>query len=129
MDAGLQYSFQLLVMCNEHLGFLRAATAGVPVDDESLALHVVEELGPTGDYLSHEHTLRNFRRAYHSKLVDKRPYSQWVEMGGTTMEQRAALKVDHLLESHQPDPLPADVQRDLKQIVARGQAAHVSQEA
>lgn len=129
MDAGLQYSFQLLVMCNEHLGFLRAATAGVPVDDESLALHVVEELGPTGDYLSHEHTLRNFRRAYHSKLVDKRPYSQWVEMGGTTMEQRAALKVDHLLESHQPDPLPADVQRDLKQIVARVQAAHVSQEA
>lgn len=119
MDAGLQYSFQLLAMCNEHLGFLRAATAGIPTDDHSLALDVVEELGPTGDYLSHQHTLDNFRRAYHSKMVDKRQYSQWVEQGSTTMEQRAAKKVDTVLESHQPDPLPPDIQRDLKQIVER----------
>ena len=122
MDAGLQYSFQLLAMCNEHLGFLRAANAGVAVDDESLALAVVEELGPDGDYLSHDHTLRNFRRAYHSKMVDKRPYSQWVEQGATTMEQRAAKHVDRLLEKHEPEPLPAGVQRDIKQIVEREQA-------
>ncbi len=122
MDAGLQYSFQLLAMCNEHLGFLRAANAGVAVDGESLALDVVEELGPDGDYLSHDHTLRNFRRAYHSKMVDKRQYSQWVEQGATTMEQRAAKHVDRLLAKHEPEPLPADVQRDIQQIVGREQA-------
>lgn len=122
MDAGLQYSFQLLAMCNEHLGFLRAATAGVPVGDESLALDVVDELGATGDYLSHEHTLRNFRRAYHSKMVDKRQYSQWVEQGATTMEERAARRVDRLLSTHDPEPLPQDVQRELRQIVERAQA-------
>jgi trimethylamine--corrinoid protein Co-methyltransferase len=121
MDAGLQFSFQLLAMCNEHIGFLRAATAGVPVTDDDLALDVVEELGPTGSYLEHEHTLKNFRRAYHSKLVDKRIYSQWLDRGATTMEQRAAAWVDQLLESHEPEPLPADVQRDVKQIVEREQ--------
>ncbi len=122
MDAGLQYSFQLLVLCNEHLGFLRAANAGVPVDDESLALEVIEELGPAGDYLSHPHTLKHFKQAYHSKMVDKRPYSQWMEMGGTTMEQRAARRVDQILDSHQPEQLPPDVQRDLRRIVEREQA-------
>ncbi len=121
MDAGLQYSFQLLAMCNEHLGFLRAATAGVPITDEDLALDVIEELGPTGDYLSHEHTLRNFKRAYHSKMVDKRTYSQWMEMGGTTMEQRAAKHVDKILASHEPPALPPDVQRDIRKIVEREQ--------
>jgi trimethylamine--corrinoid protein Co-methyltransferase len=122
MDAGLQYSFQLLAMCNEHLGFLRAATAGVSVTDDDLALDVVEELGPTGDYMSHQHTLDNFRRAYHSKLVDKRQYSQWEKKGATTMEQRAAAWVDDLLARHEPPTLPENVQRDIKQIVNREQA-------
>ena len=121
MDAGLQGSLQLMVIANDTLAWLRAATVGVPVDDESLALDVVEELGPSGNYLSHEHTLKHFRRAYHSKLVDKRPYSQWVEQGATTMEQRAAKMIDDILSSHQPQPLPPDVQRDLKRIVEREQ--------
>ncbi|MBP8973689.1 MAG: trimethylamine methyltransferase family protein [Anaerolineae bacterium] len=119
MDAGLQYSFQLLALCNEHLGFLRAATAGVSVTDDDLALDVIEELGPTGDYLSHEHTLKNFRRAYHSKLVDKNVYSQWEQRGATTMEQRAAAWVDKILASHEPPLLPADIQRDIHKIVER----------
>lgn len=121
MDAGLQGSLQLMVIANDTLAWLRAATAGVPVDDESLALEVVEELGPSGNYLSHDHTLKHFRRAYHSKLVDKRPYSQWVEQGATTMEQRAAKIIDDILSSHQPQPLPPDIQRDLKRIVEREQ--------
>ncbi len=121
MDAGLQGSLQLMVIANDTLAWLRAATAGVPVDDESLALEVVEELGPSGNYLSHEHTLKHFRRAYHSKLVDKRPYSQWMEQGATTMEQRAAKVIDDILNSHQPQPLPPDIQHDLKRIVEREQ--------
>jgi trimethylamine--corrinoid protein Co-methyltransferase len=122
MDAGLQGSLQLHVIANETLGFLRAATAGVAVDDESLALDVVEELGPTGDYLGHDHTLTHFRDAFYSKLFDKRPYSQWSAQGATTMEGRAAGRVEEILAEHQPEPLPADVQRDLKNIVAREQA-------
>jgi trimethylamine--corrinoid protein Co-methyltransferase len=122
MDAGLQYSFQLLVTCNEHLGFLRAATAGVPVDEDSLAVGVVEELGPTGDYLTHDHTLKYMRRAYHSKLVDKRRYSQWRERGGKSMEDLAAEKIDELLEAHRPDPLAPDLQASLRKIVEKAQA-------
>ena len=122
MDSGLQYSLPLLAMCNEHIGFLRAATTGVPLTDEDLALDVIEELGPTGDYLSHEHTLKNFRRAYTSKLIDKRIYAQWQARGATSMEQRAATWVDKILDTHEPPLLPDDVQRDVKKIVEREQA-------
>jgi len=122
MDAGMQGSLQLIAIANDTLGFLRAATAGVVVDDETLALDVIEELGPTGSYLAHDHTLKHFREPYYSRLADKRPYSQWVERGATTMEQRAAEQVDEILASHEPEPLPADVQRDVKKIVEREQA-------
>lgn len=121
MDAGLQGSLQLMAICNDLIGFLRAATAGVPVNDETLALDVVDELGPTGNYLEHKHTLRNFKKAYYSRLADKRVYSQWVEMGATTMEQRAAQQVDKILAEHRPEPLPEDVKRAIRRIVEREQ--------
>jgi trimethylamine--corrinoid protein Co-methyltransferase len=122
MDSGMQGSLQLQAMANDTIGWLRAATAGVVVDDETLALDVIDELGPEGDYLSHDHTLRHFREPFYSGLADKGTYSQWVDRGATTMEQRAARLVDDILEGHRPEPLPTSVQRDMKQIVAREQA-------
>jgi trimethylamine--corrinoid protein Co-methyltransferase len=122
MDSGLQGSLQLQVIADDTIGWLRAATAGVVVNDETLALDVIEQLGPTGDYLSHEHTMRHFREPYYSRLADKGTYSQWVDRGATPMEARAARQVDKILASHQPEPLPAEVQRDLAKIVEREQA-------
>jgi len=122
MDAGLQGSLQLIAICNEILGFLRAATAGVVVDDETLALDVIEELGPTGSYLGHAHTVRHFKEPFYSKLIDKNPYSVWQKRGSLTMEGRAARMVDDILGKHQPEPLSAEVQTALHAIVAREQA-------
>jgi trimethylamine--corrinoid protein Co-methyltransferase len=122
MDSGLQGSLQLQVIANDTIGFLRAATAGVRIDEETLALDVIEELGPTGDYLGHDHTLRHFREPFYSSLADKGPYSQWLARGATTMEERAARQVDKILEDHQPEILPAGIQRDIHRIVEREQA-------
>jgi trimethylamine--corrinoid protein Co-methyltransferase len=121
MDSGMQGSLPLIVMCSDLIGWLRAATAGVVVNEETLALDVVDQLGPTGDYLSHEHTLRHFREPYYSQLADKGTHSQWVDRGASTMEQRAAQQVDQILTSHKPESLPPDIQRDIKGIVQREQ--------
>jgi trimethylamine--corrinoid protein Co-methyltransferase len=91
----------------------------VTVNDETLALDVIEELGPTGDYLSHAHTMQHFREPYYSKLAEKGVYAQCLHKGGTTMEQRAGRLIDKILADHEPDPLPPDIQRDLKRIVER----------
>jgi trimethylamine--corrinoid protein Co-methyltransferase len=122
MDAGMQGSLQLMAIANDTIGWLRAATAGVVVNDETLALDAVDELGPTGNYLEHPHTLRHFREPFYSALADKRQYSQWQAQGATTMEERAARQVDEILKEHRPEPLPDDVQRELSRIVARQQA-------
>lgn len=121
MDAGLQGSLQLIVLCNEFLGFLRAATKGVVVDEETLAIDVIEELGPTGSYLSHPHTLRHYKEPFYSKLIDKHPHSVWLKRGETSMEARAAQMVDEILQSHQVEPLPPSIQQDLRKIVEREQ--------
>jgi len=122
MDSGMQGSLQIIAIANDILGFLRAATRGVEVNDETLALDVIEELGPTGSFLDHDHTMRHYKEPFYSKLADKNQYSLWLEQGGKTMEARAAEMVDSILEKHRPKPLPVDVQGTLKQIVQREQA-------
>ena len=121
MDSGLQGSLQIMVMANDWLGFLRAATAGVLVNDETLALDVIDELGPTGNYLNHEHTFRHFREPFYGKLLEKGDFASWEAKGRPTMEGRAAQEIDRILESHRPEPLPADIQRDIHKIVEREQ--------
>ncbi|NQS92297.1 MAG: trimethylamine methyltransferase family protein [Chloroflexi bacterium] len=121
MDAGMQGSLQLMAIANDLIGFIRAATCPVEVNQETLALDVVDELGPDGDYLSHEHTYQHFRDPYYSALADKRQYDDWLEQGGTTMEDRAAAQVAAILESHQVSPLPDKVQKEITKVIAREQ--------
>jgi len=122
MDSGMQGSLQIIAIANDILGFLRAATRGVEVNDETLALDVIEELGPTGSFLDHDHTMRHYKEPYYSKLADKNQYSLWLEQGGKTMEARATEMVDSILEKHRPEPLPADVQQAIRTIVEREQS-------
>jgi trimethylamine--corrinoid protein Co-methyltransferase len=122
MDAGLQGSMQMMAICNEILGFLRASTCGVVVNEETLALDVIEELGPTGTYLGHDHTVRHFKEPFYSKLIDKNPYSVWQKRGSTSMEARASKMVDDILAKHKTEPLSEDVQKAIHAIVEREQA-------
>lgn len=119
MDAGMQGSLALMVVANDILGFLRAATKGVYVDDETLALEVIEELGPTGSYLEHPHTLRHFRDAYYSQLADKNVYAVWASHGATSMEARAAQRVEAILAEHHPPSLSDSIKRALREVILR----------
>ena len=85
MDSGLQNSLQIAVMANEYIGFLRAATRGVTVDDKTLALDVVAELGPTGDYLAHDHTLRHMQEPFYSRMIEKGDFAAWQAKGAKTI--------------------------------------------
>ena len=123
MDSGLQASLQLSVIANEYIGFLRAATRGVEVSEETLALDVVEEMGPTGNYLDHPHTMRHFREPFYSDMMDKGIYAQWEKRGKKSMEQLAAEKIDRILDTHTVTaPLSETVQQAIRAIVEREQA-------
>jgi trimethylamine--corrinoid protein Co-methyltransferase len=121
MDSGLQGSLQIQVMANETIGFLRAATRGVVVDDETLALDAIDEVGPTGSFLQHAHTMRHYKAPFYSTLFDKGPYSQWEKNGRLTLEDKAAQAVDRILATHTAESLPEEVQEKIKAIVKREQ--------
>ena len=122
MDSGLMASLQIAVMANEYIGFIRAANKGVEVNDETLALDVTAEMGPTGNYLSHPHTIRHMREPFYSSMMDKGVYAQWEKKGKKSMEQLAAERIDQILTGHKVQAeLSEDVRQAISNIVAREQ--------
>jgi trimethylamine---corrinoid protein Co-methyltransferase len=119
LESGLTGSLPLLVICDELAAWIRAAIAPVEISDETLALDVVERLGPDGTFLEEEHTLAHYRERWYPELLDRRAHAAWHNRGALTLEQRASERVDHILATHLPEPLPPAADRAIDQILER----------
>jgi len=108
-----------LVADNAAAGFARRILAGFPIDEERLATDVIGQVGPGGNYLSEDHTLRYYRKELWlpDRLWTRATYDRWVEQGSMDFAQRAATRVDEILSTHQPAPIDPDLAREIDAIV------------
>ena len=110
LDFGMTGSLELVVLTDEFLAMNRKVFAGVEVTPETLAVDVVRDVGPGGDFLSHRATAKQVRKAqWRPQILNRQGRSRWLEDGGLDLREKARLKALRLLEEHRPVPLPADV--------------------
>lgn len=119
LDSGTLNSIEQIVICNELIAYTKRFMQGLEVNEETLALDLIDEVGPHGDFVTTDHTLRHFREDWYPELFDRRKHDAWKAAGGKTLRERAREKALHILETHRPEPLPADVQRKVDEIVAQ----------
>jgi trimethylamine--corrinoid protein Co-methyltransferase len=119
LESGLTFSFAQLVICDEIVGWIEAFNRGYEVTDETLALDVIAELGPDGDFLNTEHTLRHFRERWYPGIFERVNFETWRKKGERTCLERASETVGRILETHRPEPLPAPVRARLREIAGK----------
>jgi trimethylamine--corrinoid protein Co-methyltransferase len=125
LESGLLGSFDMLVMSNEVIGMAKRILSGVRVTPETLAVDVIEQVGPGGHYLTQEHTRQHFRaETWFPTLMDRQMRRAWEASGGETMAERVRTKVVDILEHHAPMPIAAEVETRLKELVAEAEARH-----
>jgi trimethylamine--corrinoid protein Co-methyltransferase len=90
---------------------------GVPVNDATMALDVINEVGPFSDFLSHADTLKYMRVQSHPALIDRRVREDWSADGSTDMSQRARARAGEILATHVPAPLPAGAAEEMQAII------------
>ena len=122
LESGLCYSLIQLAICDEILGWIDHLMRGVDVSDEALAVDLIDEIGPDGQYLDNEHTFAHFRERWYPTLFDRDNYDGWLAKGGETLAERAGQRVEAILAGHKPEPLPDEVAREVRTIVERAQA-------
>jgi trimethylamine--corrinoid protein Co-methyltransferase len=117
LDSGMTNSIEQIVICDEIIAYTKHFMKEVEVNDETLAVDLIDEIGPDGEYISSPHTVKHFRQDWYPKLFERRNYASWEKAGGKTLRQRAQEKALDILEHHTPEALPGEVQKRIDQIV------------
>jgi trimethylamine--corrinoid protein Co-methyltransferase len=115
LDHGSVASPAFMVLVNEILHMVNQYMGGIPVDDESLALDLMDRVGPGGHFLLEEHTLKHFRNVWYSDLFDRSIHDQWQAQGAKQIEERLREQTQ-LAMDHKPAPLPDDVVQELARM-------------
>jgi trimethylamine--corrinoid protein Co-methyltransferase len=117
MDHGSLVSPAFMVLVNEILHNVNQYMRGVPVTQETLAIDLIDRVGPGAHYLQEEHTMEHFREVRYSKLFERSVYDQWKEMGAKRFEERLRDLTQEAM-AHQPAPLAPDVIKELDHMQA-----------
>lgn len=112
LDHGAVASPAYIVLVNEILQMVHQYMKGMRIDDDSLAVEVIDKVGPGGNYLMEEHTMNHYQDIWYSKLFDRSIYQTWVEAGSPRFEDRLRGLTEKAM-AHEPRALPADVVREL----------------
>ena len=94
-------------------------TRGLEVDAEKVAAEIINKVGPGGNFLAEEHTVRNFRK----ELWLSRPawtrqsWDGWVDSGKLSMADRITEQVKQILGTHEPKPLETELAKEVDEIV------------
>lgn len=119
LDGGMTNSIEQVVMCDEFIGYTRQFMKGLEINDETLALDVIDKIGPDGNFLATSHTRQHYREDWYPQLFERRNYDAWEKSGSKTLQQRANEKALEILEQHKPVALPSHVLKELDRIVER----------
>ncbi len=112
LDHSALISPHYLVLIDEVLSMVNQYMRGIPVNADTLALDVIDRVGPGGHYLEEEHTMRHFRNVWYSDLFDRSNFDKWREQGSICFTERLREKTRKLMDHH-AEPLPAEIIREM----------------
>jgi len=118
IESGLTCSYEMIVICDEVISFVRQLMGGVELSREMIALDVIHEVGPGGSYIETLHTLNHFDKVWYPRLFDRRAYGSWVDAEKPTAIKSANEVARQIVSKHTSIPLPDNMLDTLNGIIA-----------
>jgi trimethylamine--corrinoid protein Co-methyltransferase len=118
LASGLYGSMEQLVICDEIAHMVKRVLAGVTVNDDTLALDVIRQVGCGGNFLMEDHTLRHFKHElFFPALFRRQTIEQWLARGAPPMVGAAHQRVEEILATAGPVPLPPGADQALDRVL------------
>ena len=104
-------AYEQFVIDNETLGMTMRALEGIQVTDETLAVDVIDSVGPGGHFLLEDHTVEHLRDEHYfpSLVMNRQARDEWAQQGSHDARARARYIAQQILIEHLPEPLPEEV--------------------
>ncbi|MBC8496035.1 MAG: trimethylamine methyltransferase family protein [Chloroflexi bacterium] len=119
LEGGLTNSIEMITMADELIHWVKKFMQGVVVDDETLALDWIDQVGLDDDFLGIDHTHNHFREDWYPTLLDRQNHEGWAMDGELSLRQRARERVKSILAEHQPEPLSEDIAQEIQRVINR----------
>ena len=119
LESGLTHSPEMVVLVNEIIAMCRRFAGGVRIDNESLAVDVIQAVGPGGNFITHRHTANHWRELWVPKIFDRQRLDIWNKQGSKNLNATLREVTVALLENLQVKPLPESVDHEIESILNR----------
>lgn len=127
LDMGMTFDFAQFVIDNEIFKMIKKVISGIKVSDANMAVDIIKEIGPGGEFVSHQHTYENFKMEQsHSKLFDRSMRENWVIDGETDLTERAYAEANFILSNHTPLPLTESIMQTISGIVEEAEKEYAA---
>lgn len=118
IDTGMTFSIPAMLLDAEIAQATLRVLQGITVDVETLAVDVINKVGPNGNFFSNKHTVKHYRNEQSSAvLFDRTTRDIWEANGKKTAYDNAVEMAKDLAENHKPIPLKPEIQKGLKDIL------------
>jgi trimethylamine--corrinoid protein Co-methyltransferase len=123
-SAELLYHPVLSILDDDVAGWIGRFLEGVTVTDDTLAIDLINQVGPIpGHYLGTSHTREWWRREqWLPQSADLEAYPVWIRSGKKDALALAKERMEEILATHKPSPLTPDQEQAIDSILqeARG---------
>ncbi len=123
LELGVTFDYAQLLIDSDIAEMILFSLGGIPVNDETLAVEAIHEVGPFKDFLTHKSTFKHRKSQSFGPLTDRRMRHSWLEAGGKDMTTRALEKARHILATHKPLPIPEAARQELRDFINREEKA------
>ncbi len=120
LDGGLSAGLEKVIIDVEMLQMLDTFTRGITVDESTLALDAIAEVGPGGHFFGTPHTMERYRTEFYRPLIsDWQNYDNWLDGGALTAADRAHTKAQEVIAAYEQPPLDPAIAEALQAYVDR----------
>jgi trimethylamine--corrinoid protein Co-methyltransferase len=124
LELGMAFDFAQLVIDAEIFKMILHTVNWFDVNEKTLAVDIIKEVGIGGEFVSHTHTNRNFKSIQsNSSLINRKAREAWLEDGSKDLTEAAYEKAIEILETHQPTPLDPAAAETIRRIVTEAETA------
>ncbi len=119
LNSGLLFSLESLLLADELISAVNHFMDGIELSEETLATDLINKVGPEGNFLMEEHTLRFLKQeGWYPRFLNRKNYEAWKAAGCKTVNQRLEEKVHQIIEADVTAQISKDEMNELDRIIA-----------
>jgi len=119
VELGMTFSLEQFLIDHDIINMIKSYTNGVPVNEETLSVKAIQEVGAGKSFLGHKTTLKNIDLPSNPEFFDRMMYGDWAKNGSRNIVDVTHEGVNKLKKNYKPTPIEKDLLKEMGAVVKR----------